>query len=738
MGLIQWVQELIEPEKKQQKDSEWEQLNDRLISLHNAGNYSEAISIAERSRKLAVQTWGATHPNVAASCNNLAELYEKQNRLEEAEALLLQAIEIDRQALSADHPGLATELNNLAELYYGQNRLEEAEPLFLEAIAVGKKALPADHPSLGTFSHNLAALLAASDRPKATFKLILRGSKIDDTNIRRYFGASSQSDRLAYFQSIRGNFDFFLSFVCQYLPHSAAAKQAALNLVLKRKALTANSAILGDRYPHLEEKLQQWRQLGDELLELFNGIPKPEEAAARREELTRVQKERNELQRQLGQEIPEIRLPELSCDRKVVASCLPAGMSLVEFVRFEFYDFQEKCWQDSRYLAFVLPAGEPSRVEMVDLGDAANIDELTSQFRESLTAESQSAPHLYNKEAGCQLREAIFDKLRPALGSCRNLVLAPDGDLNRVPLGILPLDDGDRILRDECAIICASSGRELLRNSIDFGGKPGPVLAVGAPNYDFGGGDGGGGDDESLPEIPFPALPQTEGLAAAVGQRLGAEILLGDAALVGELLARRSPQVLFLASSGFFFEDGQENSSTVRHLGGSLQDWMLRCGIALAGANTASLGGELPPEAGRGVIFAGDVAGWDLTATELAILVPCQSKALGGGGVLGLRRAFAVAGVKSLIMSLWEVPVYGSILLMERLFDYLEAGWQPAEALDLAQDYLKNATVGELRESELGMKVLKELELGEEHPAQIKPLEHPYYWGAWVCQGVNE
>ena len=732
MGLIKWVQNLIEPEKKQQKESEWEQLNDRLMELHNAGNYPEAIPIAEQARKLAVQIWGATHPNVAASCNNLAELYEKQNRLEEAEALLIKAIQIDGKALGADHFSLATDLNNLAELYYSQNRLEAAEPLFLEAIALGKKALPADRPSLGTFFHNLAGLLAASDRPEAAFKLMLRGSKVDDTNIRRYFGASSESERLAYFQSIRGNFDFFLSLVCQYLPHSAAAKQAALNLVLKRKGLRANSANWGDRYPHLEEKLQQWRQLGDELLELSYDIPGPEEAAARREELARVQKERNDLQRQLGQEIPEIRLQELRCDRKAVASRLPAGASLVEFVRFDLYDFQEKGWQGARYLAFALHAGEPSRVEMVDLGDAdnvegQNIDGLISQFRKSLTAESESAPHLYNQEAGCQLREAIFDKLAAALGSCRNLVLAPDGDLNLVPLGILPLEDGDRILRDECAINYASSGRELLRNSIDFGGKPGPALAVGAPNYDFGG-------DEETP-ARFETLPETEDLAAAIGKRLGAEVLLGDAALVGELLGRRSPRVLFLASSGFFFEDGEDNSSTVGHLGGNLQDGMLRCGIALAGANTGSSGGELPPEAGKGVMFARDLAGWELAATELAILVPCQGGALGGEGVLGLRRAFAVAGVKSLIMSLWELQVYGSVLLMERFFDYLDAGWQPVEALEGAQDYLKNVTVGELCESELGMRVLEELELGEEEPAAMKPLEHPYYWGAWVCQG---
>jgi CHAT domain-containing protein len=89
-------------------------------------------------------------------------------------------------------------------------------------------------------------------------------------------------------------------------------------------------------------------------------------------------------------------------------------------------------------------------------------------------------------------------------------------------------------------------------------------------------------------------------------------------------------------------------------------------------------------------------------------------------------------------MSLWNVPSYATLLLMERLFDNIDAGWQPAEALEMAQDYLKNVTVGELHQSELGKTILGELELDGKLPAGMKPLAHPYYWGAWVCQGVNE
>ncbi|NEP42592.1 MAG: CHAT domain-containing protein [Okeania sp. SIO2H7] len=165
-----------------------------------------------------------------------------------------------------------------------------------------------------------------------------------------------------------------------------------------------------------------------------------------------------------------------------------------------------------------------------------------------------------------------------------------------------------------------------------------------------------------------------------------------------------------------------------------VEDPMMRCGLALAGANTWLLGGELPPEAGKGIIFAQDLAGIDLWATELVILVACES-GLGdvkaGEGVFGLRRAFAVAGAKTLIMSLWKVPASATILLMDRFFDNLEKDMGRSAALKDAQNYLKNITARELGESELGKNALG----GKNYPPESKPLAHPYYWGAWICQG---
>ncbi len=107
----------------------------------------------------------------------------------------------------------------------------------------------------------------------------------------------------------------------------------------------------------------------------------------------------------------------------------------------------------------------------------------------------------------------------------------------------------------------------------------------------------------------------------------------------------------------------------------SYESPMLRSAIALAAANTWLSGRPLPEGAGKkGIVYALDIAALDLWGCELAVLSACQT-GLGdirmGEGVFGMRRAFAIAGTQTLIMSLWSVPARATALLMERFFHNL-------------------------------------------------------------------
>jgi CHAT domain-containing protein len=98
----------------------------------------------------------------------------------------------------------------------------------------------------------------------------------------------------------------------------------------------------------------------------------------------------------------------------------------------------------------------------------------------------------------------------------------------------------------------------------------------------------------------------------------------------------------------------------------------------------------------------------DLLDTELAVLSACET-GLGaiqvGEGVFGLRRAFVLAGAKTLVMSLWKVPDRETEELMIDFYRRILAGEARAEALRQAQ-----------------------LKIKKDNP-------DPFYWAAFICQG---
>ena len=78
-------------------------------------------------------------------------------------------------------------------------------------------------------------------------------------------------------------------------------------------------------------------------------------------------------------------------DQKVVSKRLPPDSALVEYVWFNEYDFNavpekgDNQWLPARYMAFIVSSNDPDRVDMIDLGEADNIDRLIREFRSQLT-----------------------------------------------------------------------------------------------------------------------------------------------------------------------------------------------------------------------------------------------------------------------------------------------------------------------------------------------------------------
>jgi CHAT domain-containing protein len=140
---------------------------------------------------------------------------------------------------------------------------------------------------------------------------------------------------------------------------------------------------------------------------------------------------------------------------------------------------------------------------------------------------------------------------------------------------------------------------------------------------------------------------------------------------------------------------------------------VLVSGLALAGANRREEAG-LDREVEDGIVTAEEIASLDLRSVEWIVLSGCET-ALGdlrdGEGVLGLRRAFRIAGAQALIMSLWRVEDEATRVWMEELYRARAQGRSTAEAVRLAS--------------------LRRVEAARSEGKST----HPLFWGAFVAAG---
>jgi CHAT domain-containing protein/tetratricopeptide (TPR) repeat protein len=313
--------------------------------------------------------------------------------------------------------------------------------------------------------------------------------------------------------------------------------------------------------------------------------------------------------------------------------------------------------------------------------------------------------------AGESLRRRVWDPMAPLLSNVSRVFLVPDGALHLVNMAALPWGDG-YLVEGPSTLHLLSVERDLVDVRAETVGAG--VLAVGGADFSAPVGVLSPPAEERSPRPASPvaaALRSTEAGCAhleelvfeplekstaevrevaelwasyrAVEATIGEPepvLLLGGAAATEAAVKSLAPgrRVLHLATHGFYLEgDCVPARGGQRGVGGLVaepaaaldRDSLTRrddpqerawqrppvAGLALAGANHRHL-----VSAGEedGILTAEEIALLDLEGMEWAVLSACDSGvgALAAGeGVLGLRRAFRVAGARTVIMSLWAV-----------------------------------------------------------------------------------
>jgi CHAT domain-containing protein len=325
------------------------------------------------------------------------------------------------------------------------------------------------------------------------------------------------------------------------------------------------------------------------------------------------------------------------------------------------------------------------------------------------------------------------------------VLVSPDGVLGTVPFAALPgAKKGTYLIEDlALAVVPVPSAIPDLMKPLDKAARLAPsLLVIGDLRYEpeeGGAAPRAGEDTRSAPRTGrehFGPLPATRAEILAVEASFkdlfegGASTALrkGGATKAAVRKALASVRYAHLATHGYFAPETVKSALAPDERRG-VTGWhpLLLSGLALSDANRSSKEGEED-----GILTALEVSEMDLSKLELAVLSACETglgKVAGGEGILGMQRAFQIAGARSIVASLWRVDDKATQNLMQ---EFYAAAWNTKKVISRAEA-LRQAQLSMLKDGRrraIGKEAAKVSE-GEKPSTRLPP----YFWAGFVLSG---
>ncbi len=703
-------------------------LNNLAVLLMDSGAHARAMPLLRTAAAVRKEALGEWHPEYSNALNNLASCHQKAGDHEEAGRLLLRSLAIQERAAGGRHPSHATVLHTLGMHCLSTGAHAQALRLFRRALDISLETLGERHPDTVNSLVGVAGAYQALGRPGAALPLHEKVIALSRRQIALDASVMSERQHRAAAQAIRSRLAWRLS-----LPDEADHSSHTHALWWKGSVFAAQQ----DRRRFLVAQADpDTRRLADDLLDATRSLALlssriDAESRARCEALAAT---RESLEARLAEVSADFRLARRPPTGEQLRASLPPRVALVDFLAYDGTDpAKPQTAQRAlpRLTAWVVRADAPAA--RFDLGPLAPVEKDIASWRRAL--ESGRDPGA----APARLRKAVWAPLEKAIGGADTVLVSPDGPLGRLPFSALPGARAGSFLIEDVRLAILPVPQVLPRLLLPADGKP-SLLAVGGVDF------GPGGRWRPL----AATRPETDAVVSRFRARLkaDADALAGaeaTKAAVRDALPRH--RFAHLATHGFFApaslrsadEAGLSRGPSRLLTPAGVAGWdpALLSGLVLAGANR-------PTPYDDGVLTASEVAEMDLSRLELAVLSACQTglgKEAAGEGMLGLQRAFAVAGCKSVVGSLWSVNDAATSVLMERFYLHL---WQKknlskVEALRQAQlDVMRHPEWVEARVKKLsGLAGLRGLgEAVDVVVAGKKERRSPVaWWAAWQLSG---
>lgn len=706
--------------------------------------YARALSIRRR-------TLGGDHPDVAWTLMNLARTNAAAGNPSAALSQINRAIGIYERGGASQTPDyFARALLFRGEIEMRRSGYDAARESFRRAFDVRERTFGTHHPLTAEARAGMAAAELALGSGADALTLALQAEEDGRNHLRETIRYLPERQAVGYAAIRPRGLDLAVSAVLDRDDRASAVLDAVIRsrgVVLDEVAartqsesqaesafasLGAAAASARQRFANLNYRLLR----GDDSVS-----PAAIEAAQRRKE---------EAERELAEQSVAARgdLTRSAIGLDDVRRALPPSTALVSFIRHERLARTvtrngTAVRRMAFYSAFVLRS-DTGVVRVLPLGSATAIEALIDAWRAEASGHSTkpvagpvAAEQSYRSVAGA-LRAKVWDPLSSWVRGTSKVLIVPDGMVNLVAFAALPVDRGRYLVESGQTVHYLSTERDLVpRDSMPRGRG---LLAVAGAPFDqrpsistaISARRSGCDRPESLLRFePLPmALEEAQDVARVWSSAASAvsgvnDHVSGDAVVLSGSSATeravtasmKGRQIVHLATHGFFLDTHcaaalRAGGMSANLVGAILtaDNPLLLSGLALGQAKSGA-----SDQTDDGILTAEEVTGLSLRGTEWVVLSACDTGVgtiRDGEGVFGLRRAFHVAGARTVIMSLWSVEDRATRSWMRALYD---ARLTRGETTDRA---VADASLSMLRERRAR---------GQS--------THPFYWAAFVAAG---
>lgn len=550
-----------------------------------------------------------------------------------------------------------------------------------------KKAVGIYHPAYAEVLKSLTVVYSSVDDVKREEELTLEYLSVINHRTLQDFSFLSESEKEMYYQTRLPDVHAFTAYSLNRKRTNPLITQYTYNNILLNKGLMLKSstamrlAILNSNDPVLLKEYDEWIALQKEISVLY-ATP----VELRTKDLSGLESRANNLEKSLvesSQEFSDYRKGN-QITWEDVRKSLKNNEAAIEFTDFKK---RERDGGDAIIYCALIVRQESEYPEMIKLFSE---DQLKSIINKSGANSIDDISSIYGtrNSRNEELYNLIWKPIETYLKGVQTVYMSPSGLLNKISFPAIS-SGKDVFLCDNYKLQIKGSTGSITGDKDFVKSNDLSAMVFGGIRYSS---SNSGSDVWSY-------LEGTKDEGDAVSRildeaKIKVNYLSGENATETYFKQNAGKNnILHLATHGFFFDDPEkvrvEEKKEVVEIGqvtfrGTTRAWgvtsfvnnenpLMRSGLVLAGANDVWVATE-KDETDDGVLTAQEVTQIDMRKSDLVVLSACETglgDIKGSEGVYGLQRALKMAGVKNIIMSLWEIPDRETVEFMGLFYNYL-------------------------------------------------------------------